>query len=79
MKKAVALKYPQGVEAPVIVAKGEGKIAEKILTEAEKNSILIKEDETLIQMLDNSETGSMVPECAWKALSVIFSYILNGK
>lgn len=79
MKKAVALKYPQGVEAPIIVAKGEGKIAEKILTEAEKNSILVKEDETLIQLLDDCDTGSMVPESAWKALSVIFSYIISGR
>jgi len=78
VKKAVALKYPEGVEAPIIVAKGEGLIAEKILTEAEKNSILIEEDATLVDMLGFEDVGSVVPESAWKALAVIFSHILSG-
>lgn len=76
-KKAVALKYPEGVEAPIIVAKGEGKIAEKILTEAEKNSILIEEDSALVDLLGFEDVGSVVPQTAWKALAVIFSYIMN--
>lgn len=76
-KKAVALKYPEGVEAPIIVAKGEGKIAEKILTEAEKNSILIEEDSALVDLLGFEDVGSVVPQIAWKALAVIFSYIMN--
>ena len=29
IKKALALKYPAGIETPIIVAKGEGKTAEK--------------------------------------------------
>lgn len=76
-KKAVALKYPEGVEAPIIVAKGEGKLAEKILTEAEKNSILIEEDSALVDLLGFEDVGSVVPQTAWKALAVIFSYIMN--
>lgn len=76
-KKAVALKYPEGVEAPIIVAKGEGKTAEKILLLAEKNNILIEEDVTLVDMLGIGEVGSVVPQEAWKALALIFSYILN--
>lgn len=76
-KKAVALKYPEGVEAPIIVAKGEGKTAEKILLLAEKNNILIEEDVTLVDMLGIGEVGSVVPQEAWKSLALIFSYILN--
>lgn len=77
MKKAIALKYPEGVEAPIIVAKGEGAVAEKILTEAEKNSILIEEDSTLVDMLGFTNVGSVVPESAWKTLAIIFSHILD--
>lgn len=76
-KKAVALKYPEGVEAPIIVAKGEGKTAEKILLLAEKNNILIEEDTTLVDMLGVGEVGSIVPEEAFQALALIFSYILK--
>lgn len=76
-KKAVALKYPEGVEAPIIVAKGEGKTAEKILLLAEKNNILIKEDLTLVDMLGMQEVGSLVPQEAYQALALIFSFILK--
>jgi len=76
-KRAVALKYPQGVEAPVIMAKGEGRKAELIIQEAEKNNIHISEDAVLIDMLGMSDVGSIVPEAAWKSLAVIFSFILS--
>ena len=75
-KRAVALKYPEGVEAPVIMAKGEGRTAEIMLEEAEKNGIHIAQDAVLVDMLGMSDVGSIVPENAWKALAVIFSYIL---
>lgn len=79
IRKAVALKYPEGVEAPVIVAKGFGKTAEKILNEAEKNNILIQEDEELVDLLGLQNIGSIVPEEAWDALALIFSYILENE
>ena len=79
MKKAVALKYPEGVEAPVIMAKGEGRTAEIMLEEAEKQGIPVTEDKVLVDMLGLSEAGDIVPENAWKALAVIFSYILEER
>ena len=75
-KRAVALKYPEGVEAPIVMAKGEGRTAEIMLEEAEKNGIHIAQDAVLVDMLGMSDAGSIVPENAWKALAVIFSYIL---
>ena len=63
-RRAVALKYPQGVEAPLIIAKGEGRIAEQIINEAEKNNIYIEEDSALVDLLGLSEVGSLVPEAA---------------
>lgn len=78
-RRAVALKYPQGVEAPIIVAKGEGRLAEQIISEAEKNNIYIEEDTALVDLLGLSEVGSLVPEAAWKSLAVIFSFILSDR
>ena len=79
IKKAVALKYPQGVEAPIIVAKGSGKTAEKIILEAEKHEILIKEDTMLVDMLGLQNVGEVVPEETWTVLAEIFSFILSEK
>jgi len=76
--KAVALKYPQGIEAPLIVAKGSGKTAEKIINEAKKNDILIKEDTVLVDMLGLQNVGDIVPEETWGILAEIFAFILSS-
>lgn len=76
-KKAVAVRYEEGLEAPVVVAKGSGKTAQKIIEVAQNNDILIKEDTTLVNVLDSVETGSYVPSEAWAALAVIYSFILD--
>lgn len=78
-KKALALRYPEGLDAPVIVAKGEGKKAEKIIEIAHENEIVITEDATLVNLLGSVDEGSMVPEQAWEALAVIFAFILENK
>ncbi len=78
-KKAIALKYPEGTEAPIILAKGQGKSAEFMLSEAEKKGIPVAEDKVLVDMLGLSSAGDLVPENAWKALAVIFSYILEER
>ena len=78
-RKAIALKYPAGVEAPLILAKGEGRTAEIMLEEAEKNGIPVAEDKVLVDMLGLSSAGDIVPENAWQALAVIFSYILEER
>ncbi|MCR4580458.1 MAG: EscU/YscU/HrcU family type III secretion system export apparatus switch protein [Treponema sp.] len=78
ISKAVALKYPEGVEAPIIVAKGIGKSAEKIITEAKKNDILIKEDTVLVDMLGLQNVGDIVPEETWDILAELFAFIINN-
>ncbi len=79
MKKALALKYPDGVEAPIIVAKGSGKKAEKILQIAQENNILIEENEILVDMLGLSQVGDLVPDDTWEILAKIFAVILDFK
>ena len=77
--KAVALKYPEGVEAPIILAKAQGRTAELMLNEAKKNNIPVAYDAVLIDLLGLSEAGDVVPENAWQALAAIFSYILEDR
>ncbi len=77
MQKAVALKYEEGFEAPVIVAKVKGKNVHKMVEEAQKQNVKIIESEMIIDMLGLSEQGSMVPFETWEILAQIFSIILN--
>lgn len=78
-RKAVALKYIEGTEAPLILAKGEGQTAKLMLEEAEKQGIPVTEDKVLVDMLGLSSAGDIVPENTWQALAVIFSFILSEK
>ncbi len=78
-KKAVALKYIEGIEAPVVLAKGQGRTAERMLEEAEKNGIPVTHDQVLVDMLGLTAAGDIVPENTWQALAVIFSYILEER
>lgn len=77
MQKAVALKYEEGFEAPVIVAKVKGKNVQKMVEEAQKQNVKIIENEMIIDMLGLSEQGSVVPFETWEILAQIFSIILN--
>lgn len=76
-KSAVALKYPEGAEAPFVVAKGNGILADVIIEEAKKNDIPIEENEILVNFLQEVKVGSLVPESTWEILAQIFSFILS--
>ena len=77
IKKAVALKYPQGAEAPFVVAKGNGTLAKIILEEARKNDIKIEENTPLVEFLSQVTVGSLVPPETWEILAQIFSVIIE--
>ena len=78
VKKAIALKYPQGADCPFIVAKGKGELAEKIVQIASEKNIHIEENIPLVDLLDVQEVGDAVPEETWIALSKIFAFVLEN-
>lgn len=75
-KEAVALSYdPTSSEAPKIVAKGKGKIAENIVGKAKESDIPIQEDPSLIEILGQLNIDESIPEELYKAVSEVFAYI----
>lgn len=80
---AIALRYEVGVMvAPVVLAKGERLIAERIKEIAREHQIPIVEDRPLARALyESTEVGMEIPEKLYKAVAGILSYIykLNGK
>jgi flagellar biosynthesis protein len=68
-KRAAALRYEQGGGAPKITAAGQGLIAEKILEEAKKAGVPIREDKALTEALSGLDLGSEVPEDLWVAVA----------
>ncbi len=79
---AVALGYDMDKQnAPVVLAKGEGHIAEKIIQIALDRGIEIHQDADLIQILKAVDIDSEIPIEAFSAVAEIISYIYkaNGK
>ena len=79
MQKAVALKYPQGFEAPVIVSMTYGKQAELMIEQAKKMNVSIVENSLLVDMLGLCGENSIVPEETWEVLAQVFSVILTDE
>lgn len=75
-KEAVALSYdPIAGNAPKIVAKGKGKIAENILDKANEYQVPIQEDPTLVELLGQLEVDETIPEQLYQAVAEVFAYI----
>lgn len=78
-KSAVALGYnAQDDQAPKVIAKGNGDIAEQIIAIAKKNNILIHKDKELTQMLSILEVNSHIPLEAYSVVAEILSYIYKA-
>ncbi len=82
LKKAVSLKYePPQHEAPIVTAKGQGVIAEKIIEIAREHNIPIKDDPDLVELLSQLELDEQVPPAIYQVVAEIFSFVyhLNKK
>ncbi|MEC9291478.1 MAG: EscU/YscU/HrcU family type III secretion system export apparatus switch protein [Pseudomonadota bacterium] len=73
---AVALEYEkEGEGAPVVVAKGKGLIAERILEIAEEHDIHIHRDADLMTVLETVELNHEIPLEVYAVVAEIFAYI----
>jgi flagellar biosynthesis protein len=78
MKKAVALRYDQKKEnAPKVIGKGKGLIAERIIKIAKENELPIKKDEDLVELLTKIDVDKEIPNNLYRAVAEVFSFIYN--
>jgi flagellar biosynthesis protein len=73
-KQAVALAYGSN-PTPVVVAKGDGELANRILQEARENGVLIAEDAQLVQLLSKLEVDQEIPTELYTAVAVVLSWV----
>ena len=74
---AVALKYDRGkMDAPIVVARGLRKMAERIKEEARKHNVPILEDPPLARLLyKETEVGQAIPASMYKAVAQILAHV----
>ena len=73
-RKAVALEYGENL-APILIAKGDGKMAQAIIEEAERQGVYIAEDASLVSLLSELELEQQIPESLYVSVAVILSWV----
>ncbi|MEE1305775.1 MAG: flagellar biosynthesis protein FlhB [Agathobacter sp.] len=78
---AVAIKYePQESKAPVVLAKGEDYLAEKIKETARENNVEIVENKPLARMLyHNVDIGSEIPPELYQSVAEVLAMVYKLK
>lgn len=75
LKKAAALSYKEGEEAPVVTAIGRGEIAERIIKTAEKNDVPVFENAELVSTLIHLDLGQQIPQELYSVVAEILVFV----
>lgn len=74
LKEAVALEYGAR-KTPVVSARGQDGVAQKIIEEAQKHGIYVAEDPQLLALLSRVDLESEIPPEMYTAVAVILSWV----
>ncbi|HZH59465.1 MAG TPA: EscU/YscU/HrcU family type III secretion system export apparatus switch protein [Metabacillus sp.] len=78
VKKAIALRYDHDKEqAPKVIAKGNGLLADEILEAAKHYEIHVYEDKALVELLSKLEIHQQIPEELYEAVAEIFAFVYS--
>ncbi|CAH0119791.1 hypothetical protein PAE9249_02299 [Paenibacillus sp. CECT 9249] len=78
-RKAVALKYePEKGEAPTVVAKGRGLVAQAILDKAKESGVPIQEDASLVEVLSKIDLDQQIPPELYQLVAEILTFIYRS-
>ena len=80
-KRATALRYTEGSDAPEVVATGRGEIASKILAAAEEAGVPVRRDPALVEALGKLDVGQAIPPELYIAVAeaLVWAYRLDAK
>jgi flagellar biosynthesis protein len=75
-KKAVALRYsPESDHAPILTAKGKGRVAEEIIRRAREHGVPIQEDASLVEVLSKLDLDTEIPPELYQLVAEVLSFI----
>ncbi len=76
--EAVALRYKSKEDnAPKVIAKGRGSVADKILEIARQNNIPVKEDPELLQILSTLDLNSEIPPHVYQVVAELLAFVYS--
>ncbi|MCH9845195.1 MAG: EscU/YscU/HrcU family type III secretion system export apparatus switch protein [Alphaproteobacteria bacterium] len=80
LKKAVALEYKPNTsyDAPIVKAKGQGYVAQRIIALALEKDIPVIKNADMAEMLSALDVGEEIPPEAFVAVAQIIRYIYDS-
>ena len=74
LKEAIALEYGKR-KTPVISAKGEDELAQRIIDEAQRHGVYVAEDPQVLALLSRIDLDKELPPELSTAVAVILSWV----
>jgi flagellar biosynthesis protein len=74
-KKAAAVAYSPPLPAPVLLASGRGREAERMINAAREAGVSVVEDPGLALLLDSAKPGDYIPPWCWEAAAKILAFV----
>ena len=76
-KKVAAIQYAPGEDAPSVLAKGKGVVAEKILEKAEEANLPVYKDAKLVEELTKIDIGDYIPPELYTVVAEILVFVTD--
>jgi type III secretion system FlhB-like substrate exporter len=77
-KIASAIGYTSGDPAPVLLASGRDREAERIIAIAQEAGVAVVEDAALAALLDTSaKPGDFIPSWCWEAAAKALAFVIK--
>ena len=74
IREAVALAYGDR-PTPVVTARGQGEMADRIVQEAQRQGVHVAEDPALLAMLSQVDIDEAIPPEVYTAVAVVLSWV----
>jgi flagellar biosynthesis protein len=75
LQNAVALTYASGANAPRVVAKGEGLVADRIIAKARDHGVFVHESRELVSLLMQADLDREIPPALYRAVAELLAWL----
>jgi flagellar biosynthesis protein len=76
-QSAVALAYAAGDPAPMVVAKGQGLVAEQIIGRARDAGVFVHESKDLVALLMQVDLDRQIPPALYRAIAELLAWLYH--
>lgn len=76
-QRAVALAYAAGSNAPTVVAKGRGLVAEQIIARAKDAGVFVHESKELVSLLMDIDLDGQIPPALYRAIAELLAWLYH--